>query len=658
MADFQTRVDGLTGLTGGTDYSLSELTEYLKDGVMEVTNRVITLKPQDRIHFQAESAEQTSNNSFSVKGEITSVVREAEVNNDWRECRLIAPAMQSRVTDVTSLDYASSYNPAYTLLDNGKISVFPTPGSATKAFKVFYINTDPKRDSDAATLAYNSEDIRFFPKDKVYLVVLYSGIKCLGRSLEKRSIKVRDLDRPTEVVLDVVSTSIPTYSGPSSSFTMPIFAAPTLDAMPGMVFPSIPSAPTMSENGVSLPVSSGLVYSQPFFNIPETPTFNSLDLPAPVVGIDAPNFSDLIVDEVFVNILSAPPTFTAPKVGGATEELTAAMDADSAGSGTEADFLNFSKWFSVVGEYIEDEEDLDLAQAQLAKIQNYVQAYSAQLQANQADFQEEAAEYQAQLQLALKKADLDATKAAADKNFKQQQEVQEYSSKLTKLQQDVARYTAEVGAVTQKWVQEEYTPKYTTWVTEFNSGIQKYGADIQNELNNFNRSNAVYQAEVQKALQEAQLKDAKEGRDLQNYASEIQAYSAQVNKEVQRWANEVYNPAFNEWQTDYQGKLTEFQAKIGAETANVESDLQVQVADFTSNLQRYTSDVQAVMSSNQNKIADYSAKVQESQVEVQKFQMDYTWTTERLMKLQAEYDGAFSIMGAQTQQQQQERRRQ
>ena len=55
MADFQTRVDALTGLTSGTDYTTAELTEYLKDGVIEVTNRVVALKPQEAESFQKTS---------------------------------------------------------------------------------------------------------------------------------------------------------------------------------------------------------------------------------------------------------------------------------------------------------------------------------------------------------------------------------------------------------------------------------------------------------------------------------------------------------------------------------------------------------------------------------------------------------------------------
>lgn len=195
MATFLAQVNALTSLEisgSTTDPSQTELSEFLKDGVMDVTNKCIQLNPQDKKLFTAESAEQTSNNSFTVKGEILSVVREAGTDNDWRSCRYISPSMQGRVVDTDSLNFASKFNPVYTILDNGKINVFPTPDSNPNSFKVYYINNDPKRDSDAAILAYDSEDIRFFPKDKVYLVVIYAAIKSLESKMANFAIDEED----------------------------------------------------------------------------------------------------------------------------------------------------------------------------------------------------------------------------------------------------------------------------------------------------------------------------------------------------------------------------------------------------------------------------------------------------------------------------------
>ena len=61
MATFQEQVQDLTSLTvSDTD----ELSQFLKDGVIDVTNRCIAVRPQDAYHFQRESDETTSNNSL------------------------------------------------------------------------------------------------------------------------------------------------------------------------------------------------------------------------------------------------------------------------------------------------------------------------------------------------------------------------------------------------------------------------------------------------------------------------------------------------------------------------------------------------------------------------------------------------------------------
>ena len=206
MATFQVQVEGMTGVAiDSTPVSTSELTGFLQDGVLEVTRRVISAFPQDAVHFQRESAEQTSNNSYSIKGDILSVVRESGTNNDWRNCRYIAPSLQSRATDSSSFHYASKFNPAYTLLDNGKINVFPTPGANPDAFKVYYVNNDPKRDSDAANLAYDSEDIRFFPQDRYYLVAIYASIKVLEAVMSNWTQEEEDLELTQATQLQITS---------------------------------------------------------------------------------------------------------------------------------------------------------------------------------------------------------------------------------------------------------------------------------------------------------------------------------------------------------------------------------------------------------------------------------------------------------------------
>jgi len=179
---FANQVNALTGLTinSGNAPSNTELTQFLHDGVYDVTNRCIALKPEDSYLFQTVTSSDTeTNNSLAIKGRILRIMRETGTDGDYRKCTQISPALESRVTDADSIHFASKYNPVYMLADNGKISVFPAPGSSNNGFKVYYINNDPKRDSDAATLAHDSEDIRNFPKDKYYLVSIYASIQSL-----------------------------------------------------------------------------------------------------------------------------------------------------------------------------------------------------------------------------------------------------------------------------------------------------------------------------------------------------------------------------------------------------------------------------------------------------------------------------------------------
>jgi len=259
MATFQAQVEGLTSLSIGTSPSTAELTQYLKDGVIDVTNKSIAMNPSNIKLFTRESNEQSSNEVDFSGAKILSVIREAGVDNDWRNCKEVSPHLQSRVTDIGSLHFASKFNPVYSILDNGEVSVFPVPNDNQNTFKVYYVNNNPVNAS-GTSLAHTHSSIKYFDDSKIYLVVIYAAIKSL---------------------------------------------------------------------------------------------------------------------ENYLGSLNAAPT-----VGGASEELTGTMDADTDGYGTDADFRDFSKWFATAGEFIEDEEDEELAMLQINKINSYVQAYQAQNQAN------------------------------------------------------------------------------------------------------------------------------------------------------------------------------------------------------------------------------------------------------------------------------------
>ena len=191
MADFQSQAMGLTGLTidaSSTTPSRAEFSTFLNDGVMDVTHRWLAVRPQDREEFVRESST-TASNGLDIGGaEVISVLREAGVDGDtdgstaWRQCRKIPASMQSRVVDTESLNFASKYNPVYAVDNNGVINVYPTPDGTDDGFRAYYVNNAPE-ETDGTALDHASTGIKYFPKDKVYLVVIYASTRSLQSAM-------------------------------------------------------------------------------------------------------------------------------------------------------------------------------------------------------------------------------------------------------------------------------------------------------------------------------------------------------------------------------------------------------------------------------------------------------------------------------------------
>jgi hypothetical protein len=379
MATFEVQVEGLTGLTidGSSAPTTTELAQFLKDGVIDVTNRCIQLKPENKEDFIRGSSTQSSNGFATNGADIISVIREAGADGDtdgstaWRNCRKVSAHLRSRVVDTESLHFASKYNPVYIINNNSAVNVYPVPDGTDDGYRVYYINNEPKGDGLVDELAAGHTTIGYFPKDKVYLVVMYAAIKSLQNALSAVNI---------------------------STFSLSASAPAT-----------VPSAPNITGGSVS------------------------------PITIDA---------------LPSAPNYTQPTVSGATEEITATMDADSAGYGTDADFLNFSKWFSVAGDFIEDEEDIELAQAQIQKISTYLNAYSQAMQNQLNIFNEGNAVYQAAIQRNLQQAQINMQDAQKEADLTLQASIQDYTLELQRVSTDASKYQALVSAEVQAYQQE------------------------------------------------------------------------------------------------------------------------------------------------------------------------------------------------------------
>ena len=199
MATFEAQVEALTSLAidSSSTPKQDELSQLLRDGVIDVTSKHLAIRPQDSTLFGRETSISDSQGVSVGGAQIISVMREAGADGSsdgseaWEPCREVPLSMQSRVVDTTSLHYASKYNPAYTLNSDKTINVYPVP-SSNNGFKVFYVNEEPRDITNNAAITYLHSNIKYFPNDKVYLVVIYAAIKALEAKLAFYTIEEED----------------------------------------------------------------------------------------------------------------------------------------------------------------------------------------------------------------------------------------------------------------------------------------------------------------------------------------------------------------------------------------------------------------------------------------------------------------------------------
>ena len=198
---FLNQVKGLTGLTissSGTTPTQDELSQFLRDGVMEVVNRIIEVRPDETPKF-CTTTEDTGNSGVTVKGKIISVVREHDSTEILRPCTPILPADRYEATDKTSLKYRSKYNPGYYILDQ-KIHSIPASAGNDNDLKVSQVSYDTGLTHDDS-----ESGIENFPREYSYLIPLYAAIKSLEAKMAEYTIDEEDPELVQSLSVNIAS---------------------------------------------------------------------------------------------------------------------------------------------------------------------------------------------------------------------------------------------------------------------------------------------------------------------------------------------------------------------------------------------------------------------------------------------------------------------
>ena len=225
MATFESQIEGLTGLTIEATNTVplqDNVTQFLRDGVTEVINRIISTRPEEISKFTTTT---NSTGTVTKKGRILSVVREHDSTSILRACRVIAPELRYEATDTESFHYRSKFNPAYYELD-GQIACIPAAGGGNNDIIVTQVNYD-------TGIAYgDTEDsIANFPQEYGYLVTLYAACKCLFAAMANLASELpKDIVIPPVPEKPTISDVSMTITGTAPEYTKTAVAPDFADA--------------------------------------------------------------------------------------------------------------------------------------------------------------------------------------------------------------------------------------------------------------------------------------------------------------------------------------------------------------------------------------------------------------------------------------------
>ena len=193
MATFQARIQALTGISLSTTSTptLDEVTQFLKDGILDFTDNYIKAFPGEINSFIAGPTDINSA-SVSIEGiQLVTVLRESGVDGDFRICRRAFPGMESMLQDRHSIHYASKINPAY-IQTGDALAIYPVTSSDTgEGGRYTNVNMVPIGD-DGSNITYASSDIQMFPEHKNRYIVVYAASKVVEAKMADYTIEEED----------------------------------------------------------------------------------------------------------------------------------------------------------------------------------------------------------------------------------------------------------------------------------------------------------------------------------------------------------------------------------------------------------------------------------------------------------------------------------
>ena len=569
MSTFQERIEDYVGSVGDTT--------FLGDALTDTTAEVIRAMPIGKLgFFSVESSDFIYNGIDISNHKLLSVVREHGTDGEYVECREVSPTYFRKAQDTNSMFAGTVDSPVFTV-KNSKVHVFPAPSSSPNAVRletvnfptVLYNQTDISQTTVTDTTCDTTDGDATVTMDSTASIEV--GFSVSGAGVQAGSV-VQSITNSTTFELSKNATA--TATDVTLTFTSDNLpdsiedvivlgaTAKAVQYLMARVKDSLPNAPSVSFSGITAPdAPNAPVISYSNASLTNDVAVAVDDVAGAVDPVDTAQ--DEYTGESITEASSSNATSTASDESSSASYSSPTVEGSAVDNGllsmsdgtvnTDADQIDYDKWWDITAEFIENEEDAELAQLQMEKIRSYITAFNAEVADAQntmrASIENAKNAHEEAFLNARLATEANITNARIDGSIEEASISSKTSASIAKMRESTGASIAKMQASTNASIAKmrESTGASIAKMREATN------VSIQNAVRTLEASIQDYQLEVENFRASTQNYSAKVQQKISEYSADIQNYSQQVDRYVREYS--WYQDQYVRFDTKYKESL-------------------------------------------------------------------------------------------------------
>ena len=569
MSTFQERIEDYVGSVADTT--------FLGDALTDTTAEVIRAMPIGKLgFFSVESSDFTYNGIDISNHKLLSVVREHGTDGEYVECREVSPTYFRKAQDTNSMFAGTVDSPVFTV-KNSKVHVFPAPSSSPNAVRletvnfptVLYNQTDISQTTVTDATCDTTDGDATVTMDSTASIEV--GFSVSGAGIQSGSV-VQSITNSTTFELSKNATA--TATDVTLTFTSDNLpdsiedvivlgaTAKAVQYLMARVRTSLPTTPTVDFTGITAPTAP----NAPVISYSNASLTN--DVATAQDGVDTAQDAvdtaqDAYTGQSITQATSSSASSTSSSESSSVSYSAPTIEGASVGNGllsmtdgtvnTDADQIDYDKWWDITAEFIENEEDAELAQLQMEKIRTYITAFNAEVADAQntmrASIENAKNAHEEAFLNARLATEANITNARIDGSIEEASISSKTSASIAKMRESTGASIAKMQASTNASIAKmrESTGASIAKMREATN------VSIQNAVRTLEASIQDYQLEVENFRASTQNYSAKVQQKISEYSADIQNYSQQVDRYVREYS--WYQDQYVRFDTKYKESL-------------------------------------------------------------------------------------------------------